>query len=284
MSALRTSLVVGALTLVLASCTSSRDVPQASPSPSSSSSTASPAVRTSHRPVVPPPPKPQGCYRLTVAELPRPTNDSTPVPCRSRHTAQTIYIGRLDTVVDGHAIAVDSPTVQRQIERTCPRKLAGYLGGTAADRNLTRFRVVWFSPTLEQSDQGANWFRCDVVAFARGDTLYPLPGPKRLHHALDGGKGLATYGLCGTAAPGAKGFTRVACGLRHSWKAFSTIPLAGAGAYPGQAAVRRGGEDTCKSQAQQRSGNSLKYSYGWEWPSRQQWAAGQHYGYCWAPD
>ena len=32
-----------------------------------------------------------------------------------------------------------------------------------------------------------------------------------------------------------------------------------------------------------KAGFPLEFSYGWEWPTRRQWAAGQRYGYCWAP-
>ncbi len=276
------SLLVG-VTLALASCTSAGESPRATPPPSASTSSPSPS-RTPAAPVVPPAPKAEACYRLSVAALAKPTSDRPPVDCGRRHNTQTVYVGRLDTVVDGHALAVDSDAAQRQVARTCPVRLARYLGGSRSDRDLSRFRVVWFSPTLEQSDQGAQWFRCDVVAFAKGDTLYPLPPPRRMRHVLDRGGALATYGLCGTSAPGTKGFERVICGLRHSWTAFSTIPLAGGRRYPGVASVRRAGDATCKSRARARASNSLKYRYGWEWPTRDQWAAGQHYGYCWAPD
>lgn len=275
----RAALLVAALALGLTGC--SAGAPRSTPSPSPNSSAPSPAVRTTHRPVVPPPPKADGCYRLTMAELTEPTNDSRPVPCGSTHNTQTVFVGTLHTVVDGHALAVDSDAVQRQLQRTCPARLAGYLGGSPSDRDLSRFRVVWFSPTLQQADQGANWFRCDVVAFARGDRLYSLPPPRKLHRVLDGGNALATYGLCGTAAPGSKGFERVICGLRHSWRAVSTIALRGGTAYPGEKSVSDAGDATCKAQAQAHSSNSLKFSYGWEWPSRTQWANGQHYGYCW---
>jgi len=27
----------------------------------------------------------------------------------------------------------------------------------------------------------------------------------------------------------------------------------------------------------------LNYRWGYEWPTEQQWQAGQHYGICWAP-
>jgi hypothetical protein len=219
-----------------------------------------------------------------MAQLTQPTNDSRAVPCGSTHNTQTFYVGRLHTVVDGHSLAVDSDTVQRQLQQTCPARFADYIGGSPSGRDLSRFRVVWFSPTLQQADRGASWFRCDVIAFARGDQLYALPGPRRLHKVLDGNNALATYGLCGTAAPGSKGFQRVICGLRHSWRAVSTIPLQGGKKYPGAKTVSNAGDATCKAQAQAHSSDSLKFSYGWEWPSSQQWASGQHYGYCWAPD
>ncbi len=63
-------------------------------------------------------------------------------------------------------VAVDSAAVQRKLATTCPRRLAAFVGGSAQTRDLSRFNVVWFSPTLAQSDAGADWFRCDVMAFA----------------------------------------------------------------------------------------------------------------------
>jgi Septum formation len=279
----RAAVLLASLALAVSACTSSGDRTEPAPS-RSAKATTSPSASTSPAPVVPPAPQARGCYRLTVAQLAKPTNASTPVSCHARHTTQTVYVGTLDTVVDGHAIAVDSDRVQRQLERTCPAKLAAYLGGTVEERDLSRFRVVWFSPTLQQSDQGADWFRCDAIAFTKGEALFPLPPPRRLHRLLDHGDALSTYGLCGTSAPGTKGFDRVVCGRRHSWKATATIPIAGGRRYPGVAAVRGAGDASCKAKARERSGNSLKYSYGWEWPTREQWTGGQHYGFCWVPD
>jgi hypothetical protein len=279
---------VATLALAATSCTSGGGSPKAEPSVSTSGSpsagTASAGPSRPPRPVVPPAPENEACYRLSLGQLTRPTNTSDPVSCSKRHDAQTIYVGTLDTVVDGHAVTVDSDRVQKQLSTTCPAKLADYLGGSLSTRRLSRFGVVWFSPTLEQADKGANWFRCDAIAFARGDRLYGLPAPHRLHKALEGGKALDTYGLCGTAQPGARDFERVICGLHHSWKAISTIGLAGGRTYPGVAAVRDAGDSTCKDQVRARNPSSLKYSYGWEWPTRKQWENGQHYGFCWAPD
>jgi hypothetical protein len=95
---------------------------------------------------------------------------------------------------------------------------------------------------------------------------------------------LDEFGLCGTSAPGARGFQRVICGRSHSWRAIDTIGLPGGARYPGTATVRKAGDSDCKDLAQARSDNSLKYRYGWEWPTREQWDRGQRFGYCWVPD
>ncbi len=272
---------------LLAGCSGS-PTPSADTSPSgptSATGTPSAAARSTATPaVVPRAPRAKACYRLTATQLTKPTNASTPVPCSSRHTAQTIYVGTLDTVVDGHSVAVDSATVQKQLSTTCPRKLAAYVGGSATARDLSRFNVVWYSPTLEQSDQGADWFRCDVIAFAGQDQLASLPGTARLAGVLGSPAALDEFGLCGTSAPGARGFQRVICGRSHSWRAIDTIGLPGGPRYPGTATVRKAGDSDCKDLAQARSDNSLKYRYGWEWPTREQWDRGQRFGYCWVPD
>jgi hypothetical protein len=275
--------------LLLASCTPSGSGRKAGPTASATVSASARALgrgsaSTATPPVVPPAPKARGCYRMTLTELARPTSDLPPVDCGARHVTQTIFVGRLDTVVDGHSLAVDSDVARRQLMRTCPDKLAGYVGGTVSQRRLSRFQVVWFSPTLAQSDRGADWFRCDLIAFATEDTLFPLPPPRRLRGVLGRDGALASYGLCGTAAPGTTNFHRVICAREHSWKAITTIDLGGGATYPGERQVSRAGDNTCKDRVRAYLGLSLKFRYGWEWPTRQQWKRGQHYGFCWAPD
>lgn len=285
-----------AVTLALSGCTTGSPATEdAAASPSASTSTGGPSdagsasatdAATPTRdpaPVVPPPPPRAACYRLTGAQLTRPTNDSNQVPCSRRHTARTIHVGRLDLEVRGRTVAVDSPAVQEQLAEVCPRRLAAYVGGTRRTRDLSRLAAVWFSPTLEQADAGARWFRCDLVAFDRGAALLALPGARRLKGVLDRAGSLDTYGLCGTAAPGARGFQRVACARRHSWRAIDTLALEGR-RYPGVRRARRAGDAACKTEARARASNALKFRYGWEWPTAAQWRAGQRFGYCWAPD
>lgn len=238
--------------------------------------TAPPAVRR------PEPPAGRACYRLTLAQATRPTSDADPVPCRRPHTTRTVHVGRLDLVVAGRQLAVDSDRAQRQLAATCPARLTEVLGGSTEARRLSRFEVVWFSPTLVQAARGARWFRCDVIALGDENRLLPLPST-RLEGLLDRPGALATYGLCGTAAPGSPGFRRVACGLRHSWVAISTLDLPGGRRYPGIKEVRAAGDDVCAERVRARNGSLLTFRYGWEWPTAAQWSGGRRYGYCWAP-
>ena len=213
-------------------------------------------------------PKDGSCYRLSQSQLTRPTNASTPVPCDHRHNARTIFVGTLNTVVRGHSVAVDSDTVQRQLASTCPRKLAAFVGGNATKRDLSRFQVVWYSPTLAQSNAGADWFRCDLIAFSRDESLARLPQKSPgVRGVLDRPGGLDTWGLCGTAAPGSPGFSRVICSRNHTWRAVDTIRLSGGRKYPGAATLRKAGDQACKDRARGRAADPLRFRYGWEWPT-----------------
>jgi hypothetical protein len=289
MSRLRRLLAAAATTVLVAGCTAGGDgdagdggTAGASGSPGTTAAEGSPTEPVEATP--PPAPKAKACYRYAFRELGRTSNDAEPVPCTGRHDAQTVHVGRLDLVVDGHRLAVDADRVRAQMARTCPRRMAAYVGGTREDRALSRFAVVWFAPTPEQAEQGADWFRCDLVAIAARDTLHPLPARPRVAGVLDRPAGPATYGLCGTAEPGTRGFERVICDRRHSWRAIATIPLAGGKRYPGPARVREAGDESCRDRAAGEAEDPLSFEYGWEWPTEEQWDQGQRYGFCWAPD
>ena len=100
---------------------------------------------------------------------------------------------------------------------------------------------------------------------------------------LDRPEGRDRYAMCGTAEPGAADFARVICSERHSWRAITTVPFR-AGAYPGLEKVRAAGEAPCQDAASAVADDSLSFQWGYEWPTAEQWEAGQTYGLCWAPD
>ncbi|WP_432479695.1 septum formation family protein [Nocardioides sp. GXQ0305] len=247
--------------------------------PSSSAPSASPSA--SPTPAKPPPvPRVGACYRLTYAQAVAPTTSLRDVPCDRQHTAVTFEVGELDTVVGGHLVTVDSPRVRDQVAAACPEAFGRFVGGTVEQQRLSLLRPVGFTPTVEQSDRGATWYRCDVVAVAGGNELSPL-GPQ-LGGVLATEEGRTAYGLCATAGPGTDDFRTVICSAEHSWRAVRTVTFEG-DAYPGTAAVREAGTQPCRAAGRAAAGGALDFRWGYEWPTAERWRAGRTYGICWVP-
>ena len=267
---LGTSVVV--LLTVLAACSSEK--PQAADEPSKTASASSSA---------PAPVRPQvgACHRLTFDEAADPVDSGSSVPCGRPHTAQTIKVGTIADLSDGHLLAVDSPAVRSRLAKACPPALPHWVGGDQTTQRLSRLEAVWFGPSLAQADAGADWFRCDVVGLRTGGELITLP--RKIKGVLDAPDALDTYGTCGTAAPDAKGFERVICSERHSWRAVDVVDLPASTKYLDKGAAATG-DSACKDVAAQRANGALKYTWSFEWPTRVQWKAGQRYGYCWVPE
>jgi hypothetical protein len=266
--------------LVLTACSSGTDRPASTPTPSATTPTATPGEPPTRAPEPPPAPPADSCYRLSYDQAVAPTARAEPVPCRDDHTAETFHVGRLERVLDGRLLAVDSRRLQQQVASTCPRLLPEHVGGTEEQRRLSMLRSVWFTPTLQQSDAGADWFRCDAVALAGESELLRLNGS--LSGVLDSEAGRDRVGMCGTAEPGTEGFERVACSRSHSWRALRSVTLPGPD-YPGEDAAQRAGEEPCKAAARAAAPDPLDFRWGYEWPTSGQWNAGQTYGICWAP-
>lgn len=275
--ALLMALLVTLLGTLLAGC-SGAGTPETAPSPSAGTPSVTPTP-----PRATPPPRPDvgACYRLDYDAALAPTSRARPVPCQRPHTALTFLVGTLRTVVDGHLLAVDADRVQAQVVRTCPERLGGFLGATAAQLRLTSLRAVWFTPSLGRADRGQDWYRCDVIALAGPERLAPLTSD--LKGVLASAEGRARYAVCGTAQPGAPGFERVVCSSPHTWRAIATYDVPG-DTYPGEPAVREVAQQRCRTAAQAIAEDTLNYQWGYDWPTREQWVGDQRYGLCWAPD
>ena len=269
--------VTATVALLLGGCSGDDqpEKPKPSASPSSTAASPTPAVAAPARPRM------RACYLLDYSEAVAPTVDVASVPCARRHTSKTFAVGALDTVVGGHLLAVDSARVRDQVAQTCPKRFAAFVGGSREDRRLSMLRPVWFTPTVEESDAGASWYRCDAVALAADERLAPLTG--RLEGLLDRAEDRDRFAMCGTAAPGKPDFERVICSADHTWRAVATVPFE-EGRYPGVAEVRTAGKDPCQDAGADAAGGDLDYKWGYEWPTADQWRAGQTYGLCWAPD
>ena len=255
--------------------------PDPAPPTASTEPTPSPSATAVPTPAdLPPSPRQGACYRLSYSDAVAPTAPQRDVPCDSGHTSVTYAVGELDTVVGGHLVTVDSERVRDQVARACPDLFADHVGGTLEQRRLSVLRPVGFTPTVEQSDQGATWFRCDAVAVARRTTLATLDSA--LAGVLGTDAGRARYGLCATAGPGTAGFRTVICSGAHSWRAVRTVTFSG-DAYPGIEAVRDAGTRPCRAAGRAASGEALDFQWGYEWPTAEQWRDGRTYGICWVP-
>ena len=270
------ALLVPAVLVVAAGCSSadSADDSDTAPEPS-------PRASATSAPPAPAAPAVGSCHDLTVAQATDPVDPGGEVPCARPHTSVTFKVGEIAPVVDGHLLAIDSESVRTQIADSCPDSPGAFVGGDRTTQRLSRFEVVWFSPSLEDADAGANWYRCDVVALRSEGNLLPLP--RRLKGVLDQEGALDRFGTCGTAAPDKRGFARVACSERHSWRAVDVVDLPADARYLAKDVAAQG-DSTCKDVAAERADGALQYTWSFEWPTRAQWSTGQRYGYCWVPE
>ncbi len=290
----RAAVAASALVLTLAGCSGSgvgtspptespADPPARSPAGSSLASSAAPTSTPAPTPTAAEAPRPKvgACHRLDFDAAVAPTAGLDAVSCSKAHTAETYDVGTVASLADGHLLAVDSDQVQQQVATSCPAALPEALGGTLEDVRLSMLRAVWFTPTVEESDAGADWYRCDVVALAGAEQLTRTRGS--LEGVLNDAGRRDTYAMCGTAGPDEADFERVPCSAVHSWRAFSVIDLP-PGTYPGRSAVADAGAAPCKDAAAGVAADPLDYAWAYEGPDPDQWAAGQTFIRCWTPD
>lgn len=280
-------LLVCLLALVLSGCSGGTPdaAPSASAGTSSGAATGSAAPSASASPTARPAPRPavSACRLLTYRRAIAVSDATRTVSCEKRHTAVTIAVGRLPRAARDATSDADltAAAVQQPIAEACRRAQVRYLGGDREARELSMLHAVGFLPTAAQVAAGTDWYRCDLIALAGDKRLLALQGG--LRGALERDAVRSRYAMCGTAEPGTSGFERVACAERHSWQAVEVVGLPGGGSYPGEAAAKAAGQQRCKAVGQRRAGSSLRFQWGYEWPTKAQWDAGQRVGLCWVP-
>ncbi len=144
-------------------------------------------------------------------------------------------------------------------------------------------RSVWFTPTLEEFDQGASWYRCDVVAPAGAEELAGLTPPMRGTLAHRGRAGPLRH-VRHRRARHPRLLPGPVLGSARAGARCEVVDLGAGDAYPGADAARDRGQEPCEAAGRSAAADPLDFSWGYEWPSRDQWDAGQHHGLCWVPD
>lgn len=225
------------------------------------------------------------CRRLEPEDVPPQTNSSAVVPCRSPHTTETFYVGRWPQVVVDEASGVDDRGLERIVARRCTGSLRETLGGGVQEWRTTLVSWAWFTPSDEDFEAGANWFRCDAIAggpaFGR---LEPLP-PRidgLLERLTDRYRVCWSGGLT-TVLIGPDQGGPVSCARPHQLRAIAAIRLGERSAeYPGAEVVERLSDERCSERVRAYLDNPLEYDWEDSWPSRANWTAGQRYSICWA--
>lgn len=226
------------------------------------------------------PPTVGACRNLTFAAAAASSNSTPVVPCTTTHTAVTVAVGSLVDKNHPTLTNVNSPAVQQRLAVTCPTTVKAYAGGGRNTFELSLVKAVWFLPTQAQFDAGAHWYRCDLIALSSANQLAPLAG--KMRRALDPARALNRWGLCSNAAPSASNYRWAACAQRHRWRAVAVVNLPRKAVFMSKSAGAAAVKD-CGTIAANDAAGKLKYTWSFEWPNRQQWQAGQRYGWCWLP-
>src|SRR5690242_2475963 len=115
-------------------------------------------------------PKLGACRSLTPEDVEQPSNASQSVSCGSAHTAETFAVGTLPSKYDD--AAWESKSLSTFAYRTCGSKFQRFLG---ADESMVMRAMVswaWFRPSQKAWDDGARWYRCDIVGGGDQSTSY----------------------------------------------------------------------------------------------------------------
>jgi hypothetical protein len=217
------------------------------------------------------------CRQLTIKDLALPSNASRVVECADRHTAMTYEVGSFpQELADAD---YDADALGAFAFETCSAKFRELLGADESVAMRTVLTWAWFRPSQKAWDQGARWFRCDVVGGgAQTEKLLDLPADVDGLMQRPGDEWL----VCAVGATVA-GATRVPCSQSHDWRAVSTIKLGEPDdPYPGDHASETTTRDYCSESVGAWLGYPADYDYGYTWFHEPEWNAGNRRSVCWA--
>lgn len=218
------------------------------------------------------------CRVLTPSDVAEASNATRAVECSEAHTAQTYAVGSLpDELAD---VAYDDDALGDFAYRTCSRKFAKFVGG---DESLVMRSVVswaWFRPTEDAWNEGARWYRCDIVGGGDQSKSYvDLPAEAK---GLLSGRIDDDWVVC-AAGPTVAGSARVPCSEPHVWRAVSTIKLGEPeDSYPGDRVVEVQTRDFCDKSVGALLDYPVSYDFAYTWFHEAEWEVGNRRSVCWA--
>ena len=224
------------------------------------------------------PPALGACRLLTPEDVAAPANTTEAVDCDEPHTAETYAVGQLPGSFDD--AEYDDEELGAWAYRTCAKAFMDFLG---ADESLVMRTVMswaWFRPTEDAWDDGARWYRCDVVGGGEQSTEYvELPTTAK---GLLLGREKDRWMVCADG-PSVSGSVKIPCTEPHQWRAVTTISLEKFGdEYPGDRVVEVTTRDYCSSSVGYWLNSPIDYEFGYTWFHEAEWEAGNRRSVCWA--
>ncbi|CAN5524890.1 hypothetical protein BH11ACT8_BH11ACT8_07190 [soil metagenome] len=218
------------------------------------------------------------CRVLNVDDVAEPSDATRTVDCTQKHTAQTFAVGQLPADLDEEGY--DSSAVGAFAYETCSAKLRAFLGADESLSLRTILTWAWFRPSPKAWDEGARWYRCDVVGGNDKSTqLINLPETAQ---GLLMGRPDDRWLVCvqGTSVNGAP---KIPCTRPHDWRAVTTIKLGEPqDAYPGDHAVEIKTREFCSDSVGAWLNYPVDFQYGYTWFHQAEWDAGNRRSVCWA--
>jgi hypothetical protein len=224
------------------------------------------------------PPALGACRVLTPKDVATPDNSSKVVECSAKHTAETYAVGDLPDEYDD--VDYDDEGLGAWAYRTCSKQFKEFLG---ADESLVMRTVVswaWFRPSEDAWDDGARWYRCDVIGGGEQSREYiDLPTSAK---GLLLGRPKDTWMVCASGKT-VSGSVKVPCTETHDWRAVTTISLGDAeDAYPGDRLAEVKTRDFCSKSVGAWLTYPVDYEFGYTWFHKAEWNAGNRRSVCWA--
>ncbi|UMG92901.1 septum formation family protein [Nocardioides sp. TF02-7] len=218
------------------------------------------------------------CRVLTPDDVAQPANATRTVPCTERHTAETFAVGELPDELDD--AAYDDQAVGRYAYETCSTRFAEFVG---ADESLVLRTMVswaWFRPSEKAWDEGARWYRCDIVGGnGASETYRPLPQTAK---GLLAGRPADKWMVCAAGRTVTEG-DKVPCSQPHDWRAATTIKLGEPDdAYPGDQVVASRTKSFCSTSIEAWLNYPARFEFAYTHFHRAEWEAGNRRSVCWA--
>ncbi|WP_435771111.1 septum formation family protein [Nocardioides sp. SYSU DS0651] len=218
------------------------------------------------------------CRELTPEDVAMPANATRTVDCTQPHTAETFAVGALPEKFDD--ADYEDAALGRFAYRTCSKAFAEFVG---ADESLvlrTTVSWAWFRPSEKAWDQGARWYRCDVIGGSASSPTYrPLPATAK---GMLSGRPDDKWLSC-ARGPSVGAGEKVPCSQKHDWRAVTTVKIGEPeDEYPGDRVMESRTRSFCATSVKAWLNYPAEFEYGFTFFHEAEWEAGIRRSVCWA--